>query len=107
MDEIRRQLVTLCRRARARQLGWPRDWRVHQVMNPRTGVPFTEASAWEYIAEVLESGHAYQVLILERPAGAKAFVLLIAQGPGVPEIYVKLQLGAGIVIGRSFHYSNC
>jgi hypothetical protein len=107
MDDIRRQLVILCRRCRARQLGWPRDWRAHQVTDPRSGAPFTEPAAWDYIAEVLEQGHAYEVLILDRPPGAKAYVLKIPQRPDVPEIYVKVQLGAGIVIGRSFHYSNC
>ena len=26
--------------------------------------------------------------------------------PGQPRVYVKLQLGAGRIIGRSFHYSE-
>ena len=26
--------------------------------------------------------------------------------PGQPQLYVKLQLGSGKIIGRSFHYSE-
>ena len=32
--------------------------------------------------------------------------MLIEIGTDLPSIYVKLQLGAGQVIGRSFHYSD-
>lgn len=105
MHEFRHQLITLCRRTRARQLGWPRDWRPNQVVDPRTGSPFTEAGAWEYVAELLENEHALEEMTLDQPRGARAVVLLVQQPPGFPPLYVKLQLGAGIVIGRSFHYS--
>jgi hypothetical protein len=107
MDEVRHQLVTLCRRSAARQLGFPRDWRPNQVMHPATGQPFTERGAWEFVAETLEAGHVFELLILENPRGAKAYVLIIAGGTNAPPIYVKLQLGSGCVIGRSFHYSHC
>jgi hypothetical protein len=107
MDEVRRQLIILCRRARARQLGFPRDWRPGQVIDPRCGMPFTEPGAWDYVAEVLEGGHALEMLTLEVPAGATAYVLIVPQGTATPPIYIKVQLGSGCVIGRSFHYSHC
>jgi hypothetical protein len=107
MDEVRHQLITLCRRVRARQLGFPRDWRPSQVTDPRSNMPFTEAGAWDFVAEMLEAGHFMDTLILDNPRGAKAYVLIVAQVVGVPSIYVKVQLGSGCVIGRSFHYSHC
>ena len=26
--------------------------------------------------------------------------------PGQPQLYIKLQLGSGVIYGRSFHYSE-
>src|SRR5580692_8547354 len=97
MEEVRRQLIVLCRRSRARQLGWPRDWRPHQVTDPRSGAMFTESGAWDFVAEVLEKGHVMESIVLDRPPGAIAYVLKIAQGAGIPTIYVKFQLGSGCV----------
>jgi hypothetical protein len=68
---------------------------------------FTEAGAWDYVAEVIEAGHAIEVLTLDTPRGAVAYVLIVPQGPAIPPIYIKVQLGSGCVIGRSFHYSHC
>jgi hypothetical protein len=76
-------------------------------MHPKSGEPFTERGAWEFVAEVLEAGQVMESITLDRPPGAKAYVLIIATTPMTPPIYVKLQLGAGCVIGRSFHYSYC
>src|ERR1051325_243624 len=33
----------------------------------------------------------------------KAYVIITSGCPGMPNIYIKLQLGSGFVIGRSFH----
>ena len=41
-----------------------------------------------------------------RRAGQKAYVMKIKLDDVNPLLYVKLQLGAGKVIGRSFHYSK-
>ena len=86
----------------------PTDWRPGQVRNP-TGLldtHFTDATAWELIASSLEGGHPIEVVELRKPAGATGYVMKIAAEPGQPRIYVKLQLGAGKIIGRSFHYSE-
>jgi hypothetical protein len=76
-------------------------------MHPRSCEPFTESGAWEFVAATLETGHAMELLILDNPRGAKAYVLIIAASTDAPPIYVKVQLGSGCVIGRSFHYSGC
>ena len=77
------------------------------MTDPRSGAMFTEPGAWDFVAEVLEQGHVMEPIVLDRPPGAIAYVLKIEQHVSVPTIYVKVQLGSGCVIGRSFHYSNC
>ena len=111
-DAIRKQLVLLARRSSARVTAFsasaPTDWRPQQVRNP-SGVLddyFTEAAAWELIAAKLEEGHPVEEVALRRPPGRKGYVMKIPLGVDDPPVYVKLQLGAGTVIGRSFHYSE-
>ena len=43
---------------------------------------------------------------LRKPEGAKGYVMKIEIEPDAPLLYVKLQLGSGKIIGRSFHYSE-
>jgi hypothetical protein len=108
LEGIRHELAVLCRRSRRRVLGWPRDWRSGSVVNPRDAdlQVVTEVGAWEFIAELLEAGHPIQEIDLESPTGKKGYVLVASGGEKRPEIYIKLQLGTGQVIGRSFHYSE-
>jgi hypothetical protein len=110
--ETRHQLVVLARRRSARITEFrpdrPTDWRPGQVRNPNgiLDTHFTDAAAWELIASKLEEGHPVEVLELHKPAGARGFVMKIDLEPGQPRAYVKLQLGPGRIIGRSFHYSE-
>jgi len=66
---------------------------------------FTDQGAWEYIAEALEDGKKVEVVELQKPQGAKGYVLLLQGVAPAKTIYVKLQLGSDKVIGRSFHES--
>ena len=108
----RSQLVTLARRRDARIASFsrerPTDWRPTQVRNPRgvLDTHFTDSTAWELIAQRLEHGQEVNVIELRKPKGAKGYVMLIDLGSDVPDLYVKLQLGAGKIFGRSFHYSE-
>ena len=108
----RRQLIVLSRRSHARVTEFstsrPTDWRPGQVRNPNgiLDAYFTDAAAWEIIASKLEDGHPVEIVELRKPAGAKGYVMKIDIEPGYPQLYVKLQLGAGKIIGRSFHYSD-
>lgn len=110
-DSIRHQLVTLVRRG-ARTSAFtpdrPTDWRPGEVPNPEGLVLpyFDDDSAWALIASRLEGGHAVETIILDQPPGKKAYVMKIALNPGRPLLYVKLELGSGSVIGRSFHESE-
>ena len=108
----RQQLVVLSRRPKARREQWttklPTDWNPGKVLNPHGEFVdhFTTATAWEFIASRLECGEEVEVIDLEKPQGKKGFVMKIDLEPGKPKLYVKLQLGAGRVFGRSFHYST-
>ncbi len=86
----------------------PTDWRPGQVHNPNGVLDshFTDASAWEYIATKLENEHPVEVVELDKPPGAKGYVMKIDIETGKSKLYIKLQLGSGKIIGRSFHYSE-
>ncbi len=76
------------------------------MTDPRSGEVFTEDGAWEYVVEGIEAGTAIEVIDLEVPPGKKGYVMLLSShNPKLP-IYVKLQLGADCIVGRSFHYST-
>ena len=67
---------------------------------------FTDAAAWEHIAARLEEGHPIETVELHSPKGAIGYVMKIDLEPGQAQLYVKLQLGSGKIIGRGFHYSE-
>ncbi|MCP4655336.1 MAG: hypothetical protein GY856_07950 [bacterium] len=77
-----------------------------QVRDPASGESFTEAGAWHFIADLLESGHPIDEVVLRKPPGKLAYAMIVDLAPGQPALYVKLQLGSGKVIGRSFHYTE-
>jgi hypothetical protein len=108
LREKRRELALLCRRPRSHNLGWPRKWHPQTVVNPDDEdlQVFTPVGAWEFVAQLLESGHPMEEVVLKVPPGKKGYVLFACGGTGRPRIYIKLEFGAGCVLGRSFHYEN-
>jgi len=106
LEAIRHHLAVLARQRRRCRLGWPRDWRPTEVVNPATGEPFTDMGAWEFVADLLESGHPLEEVILKEPPGKRAYVMRVDLGPGSPQLYIKVRLGSGAIIGRSFHLSR-
>jgi hypothetical protein len=82
----------------------PHKWWFGGVLDPRTGQCFTYGGAWQFILEKLREGHEIREKRLEKPPDGEGYVLLVNTEKG--EIYIKLQLGYGSVIGRSFHYSG-
>jgi hypothetical protein len=109
IDAIRHELAVLAARKESRIVGWsqglPCDWKPEQVRNPATGLYFTPNGAWQYVADLLRGGEPLEEMTLEQPAGKRGYVMRVKLGSGMPELYIKLQLGGGKVIGRSFHYS--
>ena len=110
-DAIRHELLALVGRgARTSEFTpeRPIDWRPGEVPNP-DGVLlpyFDDHSAWDLIATRLEERHEVETIILDQPPGKKGYVMKIDLNPGRPVLYVKLELGSGVVIGRSFHESE-
>ena len=108
--EIRHEAAILARRKRARSsdftLDAPCDWRPETVTNPEDQNPFTPDGAWNFLADRLEDeSQIVECIELQKPAGKKAYVMLIPQQE-YRDIYVKIQLGSGKILGRSFHYST-
>ena len=108
LKTVRYELLQLVRRKSARSVVWqaeePIDWRPTECIDPRSGDYFTEAGAWSFIAELLEGELELEEIVLEKPPGKKGYVLHV-QLEGA-EVYIKLRLGSGQVIGRSFHESK-
>lgn len=104
-----RQIIANCRRKHMRFLGFPCDWYPAGIKRPDLeGYFFTDASAWELIADKLEEAHPFEELILDNPKGALAIVMHIRLVINAPSLlYVKVEVGVGNkAIGRSFHYSD-
>lgn len=103
-----RQLIANCRNKKMRYVGFPCDWQPQRVRNSNLlGLYLTDAAAWEVVAVALESGHAYQEIVLDTPKGAPALVLLLNRDGDSQPVYVKIQVGVrNTPIGRSFHYSD-
>ena len=108
----RSQLIVLARRKNARITDWsreiPTDWRPGSVRNPHGDFDthFSDQSAWELIASELEVYREVKIISLDKPPGAKGYVMLIELEPDASPVYVKVQLMGQKIIGRSFHYSE-
>lgn len=108
-EDIRRQLAARARSRRTRSATFsaklPGEWTPTAITNPESNTPFTDDAAWEAIAAAIEGGCRIDIIILDQPPGKKGYVLELASTTNTP-IYVKLQLTAEGVHGRSFHYSK-
>lgn len=102
--QARQQLLALAGRRKARRYDWPRDWRPRSVRDPETGDLLSDEGAWEVIMRALEEGTPLHEVVLDNPPGRKAYTMDIPSQYGT--IYVKLRLGSGYVLAKSFHYSE-
>jgi hypothetical protein len=107
-ERVRREAAILARRKSARTVSFshdsPSDWRPQSVINPDDGQPFTEVAAWGFLASRLDAGESLECVELEHPPGKKGYVMTACLAGR--SVYMKFQLGAGKIIGRSFHYST-
>lgn len=103
-----RQLAKNCRRKDCRFLGFPRDWNPGIIEHPNLkGFFLTDSSAWDLIADLIESNHPYEDFYFNEPLGAVGILMKFKIFPDKPPIYIKVQIGANNrAIGRSFHYSD-
>ena len=84
----------------------PCRWHPTTVTNPEVGIPFTDITAWHYIATLAEDGCKLKEIVLDQPSGDKAYVISVPLEANRPELYIKIQLKNGNIFGRSFHYST-
>jgi hypothetical protein len=108
--EVRREMA---RRARDKKLRidehTPEDptvWNPTQVLNPECGIPFTDITAWHFIADQLDLGCSVRIVELDKPKGAAGYEMSFQGFAGQPRIYVKVRLHKHRIIGRSFHNST-
>jgi hypothetical protein len=109
-ENIRSELRRLVKASHTRRSEFtpstPTVWRPESVEDPRTKKPFTPHGAWDFISELLESGHEVEQIVLDKPKGKLGYVLKVPATDSKPRIYIKLQICSGYVYGRSFHYSD-
>lgn len=82
----------------------PTHWSPQHVRHPDSGEAFSDDSAWAFIADLIGNGHKIEMIELKKPPGKKGYVLL-CDGYAGDKIYMKIMMGSGKVIGRSFHIS--
>jgi len=108
-SDIRANLALLCRSKRTRSSIFtekrPNKWSPTSVCVPSKLYPFTEAGAWEFVADCLERGFDVEIITLDKPPGKTGYVMLVPCEHG-EEIYIKLELVGDRVFGRSFHISE-
>ena len=104
--DIRKRLVALAGSRRTRRVEFtpqsPSRWQPRQFTDPRSRQAFTDEGAWEYIVDHLNADVPIEEIVLDKPLGAKAYVVHLP-GANNANIYVKLQICGDHVKGRSFH----
>ena len=108
---MRKRLAALARdgicRFSGAEPGRPARWQPGTVCNPKTGVGFTEAGAWEFIAVSLEnSAVGLETVELRKPPGATAYAMIVPLSNA--RVYFKVEIVSeknqpARIIGRSFH----
>lgn len=105
-DNIRQELLRLCKESRSRTSVFsrkaPTHWVPWELYDPQTGEAFTADGAWVFIERALADGCLLQSIELDRPKGKTGYWFHGEDARGT-RIYIKLQLGSGMIIGRSFH----
>lgn len=106
-DSDREELLRLARRRDCRFTEFspsiPCDWAPLTVWDPRFEMFFSDQSAWLLIVELLESGRAFTPKAMKKPAGTVAYETTTSLAPNLPELYIKVQIHKGRILGRSFH----
>lgn len=69
-------------------------------------MPYTEAGAWELVAQLLESTCPIEQIVLESPAGMLGFVFKVDLPKATTTLYIKIHTGGRGLFGRSFHPSE-
>jgi len=94
--EIRLELIRRARDKKLRSFEFDLDepvvWKPTEVLNPNCDLPFTDISAWHFIAEQLESGCSVEVVTLRKPPNELGYEMRFPGALRQPQIYVKVRL---------------
>lgn len=85
---------------------YPSPWHPTGLTNPTTREVFTDAGAWEWVADQLEAGVEVWSAELDHPPGKIGWYFTVPSAYPPDEIYVKVQACGDHVRGRSFHPSE-
>lgn len=101
--DVARRLANLARSRATRIVpkNLPCDWRPQCIINPVLGAYFTTHGAWEFIVDLLDQGFPITEKALDVPLGSLGYEMNYASG--MTTIYIKVQFGHGVIMGRSFH----
>ena len=106
-NKVRKELARLARMKTMRINEWtkemPCDWSPGTVTCPETDMPFTDAGAWNLIADLLDGDHCFREIRLRVPAGDIAYETTVVLRSDLPPVYIKIKLKGGRIRGRSFH----
>jgi len=84
----------------------PCVWCPHVIVDPETGLPFSDASTWQLICKHLdECPESFQEVRLRKPPGQIAFETVLTL-PSNDRVYIKVHLFQRKAYGRSFHIST-
>lgn len=114
LAKAREAIIRRAPQKRLRVRDNPNRWHPTEVRCPPPDIGighFTEARAWEFVAESLETGAAqnFEEKEQDNPHGVLAYqwTVDLKLDPPVPPLFIKVRLGHnGTIIGRSFHYSR-
>ena len=108
-DAERALLIAACRNRkrwfieRTRQR--PSEWRPFEVLqHVEFNLPFTDQTAFAYLADQLSATCAVTKVVLRDPPDAIGYEMTFGL-PGARVLYAKLELNGQVVFGRSFHLS--
>lgn len=109
INAIKSELAKLARQKNNRIVSfWPEEpskWWPGSVIDPRSGKVFTNAGAWDFVAEHLERKETkIEKVPLWFPRGKDGYAFTVKDGKQT--IYIKVSLGKDVIIARSFHLSE-
>ena len=111
VEVVRGALVLLCRnpdmRITGRALDTANRWKPYSVRHPQTDMVFTDAGAWEYIADMIQEGSRLTCLPPTVQMPDHAYYLIEGRAEG-RRIYMKVAIRPPLrkIIGLSFHYED-
>src|SRR5438128_2525080 len=77
LASIRSELSRLAKRRQDRITEWsrqmPTEWTPGKVTNPEVDMPFTDAGAWLFVAQLLDAGHPIQQVTLRQSRSEAAY----------------------------------